>query len=126
MRRGKTRTLGSMDDPRRYPSREAIREWSRRRSLYSTMTKRLRYVVYPLLLIAIAIVLFAAGDLRSAGLWLFLGTAFLSFVVLQVFTTKYLRCPSCGRVPQVRGGAFYASVCGRCNNYLTADGLPNI
>ena len=104
----------------------AIQEWGRRRSQYTSATKRLRYVTYSAFCVAVLLVLFGSAEIRWTGLWLFLGAALLTYIALQTFTLKYLRCPSCGRLPQVRGGAFHATVCSRCLNYLSEDALPNV
>lgn len=112
-------------DPRRYPNPDVIEEWSRRRERYRLLTRPWRVAFYVFLAVAVATVFLGTGEMRWFGVWLFFGLLISFLVLLQVFTFQILRCPSCELVPQLRGAAFYVSVCGRCYNYLTTEGLPN-
>ena len=109
----------------RYPKPDVIEEWSRRRERYRQLTRPWRRVFYFFLALAAAMVFLGTGDLRLVGVWLFFGLFISLLVLLQVITHQILRCPSCGLVPPSRGDAFYVSICGRCYNYLTDEGLPN-
>jgi len=111
-------------NPRRYPNNEIIQEWSRRQVRYIDATKRLRYVFYIALLVTVLIVIFDFDNLRLAAS-LFFGVGVLLFIILQILTSKFLRCPNCDCRPGGRGDDYFANICGRCNNYLTEGNLPN-
>jgi hypothetical protein len=114
-----------MEDPRRHPNVEVISEWTRRKERYRHATRYLRLVCYLGLAAAFLLFLLGSGEWRSWGVGLFFGVALAFVLVLQFLAFRFLRCPSCDRLPDLRGNAFSAYTCGRCLNYLTHDAVPN-